>query len=94
MPYWSCGSGYVELAISRPHARSAYHQGQCDGDVEALSSVPYIAKQLAALKPERVVLTLREYGAWDDTQLADHNENLQRLLWLSCADIVEERDNA
>ena len=26
---------------------------------------------------------LRGYGAWDDEELADHDENLNRLVWLT-----------
>ena len=89
MPYWTCGSGYVEIAISRPDACIGSHQGQCDEDIRELSRVPYIAKQLAAIDPAKLVLTLREYGAWDLQELADHEQNLQRLLWSLAGDIVE-----
>lgn len=33
---------------------------------------------------------LRGYGAWDEEQLKDHDENLTRILWLACGDILEE----
>jgi hypothetical protein len=71
-------------------ARAASHQGQCDLDVLELSRHPVIARQLAAIKPETLVAELREYGAWDDDELSDHAQNLQRLLWLMAGDIVEE----
>jgi large repetitive protein len=32
---------------------------------------------------------LDEYGAWDDKELRDHAQNLQRILWLACGDIVD-----
>lgn len=90
MPWWSTGSGRIELAISRPDARSGSHQGRCDDDVFALSRVPYIAKQLAKIDPELLADELSEWGVWDDEELADHEQNLQRILWLACGDIVEE----
>lgn len=55
----------------------------------ALSRVPYIEEQLATIDPALLRDELREYGAWDDEQLADHEQNLQRLLWLACGDIVD-----
>jgi hypothetical protein len=33
--------------------------------------------------------TLKEYGAWDATELADHDQNLQRILWLAAGDISD-----
>lgn len=32
---------------------------------------------------------LYQYGAWDDEQLQDHNENLRRLVWLTGSAMVE-----
>lgn len=32
---------------------------------------------------------LKGYGAWDDAQLCDHRENLQRLLWAWACDCSE-----
>lgn len=33
---------------------------------------------------------LGEYGAWDNRQLSDHKENLERLFWIWCENIAEE----
>lgn len=88
--WWSCGSGYTELQIRKSDARRGSHQGQCDADIAELRKVPYIKAQLDALDPERVRKTVAEMFA-DVTpeELADHNSNLDRLLWLACGDIVE-----
>jgi hypothetical protein len=51
--------------------------------------VPSIKKQLDRLDPDRVREVLRDYGAWDDNELSDHDANLDRLLWIACGDIVE-----
>jgi folate-binding Fe-S cluster repair protein YgfZ len=71
-------------------AESASHQGQCDEDVRALSLEPGIAAQLSAVDPETLRSELREYGAWDDVELSDHPQNLQRLLWIAACDISEQ----
>ena len=78
-----------ELAMTLDDARSPSHQGQCDDDVRALSEVPGIRQQLDALDPEKVRAELKEYGAWDAEDLADHEQNLQRVLWLAACNIVE-----
>lgn len=33
---------------------------------------------------------LRGYGAWDDAELADHDANLNRLVWLLGCDLREQ----
>ncbi len=85
----STSSGRIEIQMTLEQAQSASHQGQCDDDVRALSGALGIAEQLAALDPEVLRDELREHGAWEDEQLADHSENLQRILWLLAGDVVE-----
>jgi hypothetical protein len=86
---WYTGNYGVELQMTKAQAESASHQGQCDSDVRELSRVPKIARQLAKLDPAKLRSELKEYGAWDEAELADHDQNLQRILWLAAGDIVE-----
>ena len=88
--WFMSGSGTVDLCMTAEQARGASHQGQCDADVEALSREPAIAKQLAALDPVLLAADLREYGAWDAVELADHKQNLQRILWIAAGGIRED----
>jgi hypothetical protein len=90
LEWWSESLGRIELQITREDAESASHSGQCDADVSRLRDVPYIREQLDKLSPALVVECLREYGAWDAEELADHENNLDRLLWCACCDISEE----
>jgi hypothetical protein len=90
MRWFTSSSGRIEFQMSLTQARRASHQGRCDEDVQALSQVPKIAKQLKAIKAEVLRNELREYGAWDDNELADHTQNIQRILWLAAGDIVDE----
>jgi|LakMenEpi03Aug12_release.lakeMendotaPanAssembly.Ray.scaffolds.fasta_scaffold675841_2 hypothetical protein len=88
--WWSDSHGYIELQLDLEDAATGYHSGQCDDDIAALRAVPYIAEQLERLDPETVALSLRGWGAWDNAELAKHDDNLSRLLWLACADIAEQ----
>ena len=92
--WWTSSDGRLELQLTLAQARSASHQGQCDEDVRALSRQPDIAAQLAVFKPEDVRRYMAEYGAWDAAELADHERNLQRLLWCAAGDIVDDPDRA
>lgn len=83
-------SGTFSLCMSLEDAHDASHVGQCDEDVRALSERPDIAAQLAVIDADVLRAELSEYGAWDDEQLADHAQNLQRILWLAAGDIAED----
>lgn len=80
-----------EIKLTKAQAAMAAHQGQCDQDVFELSQIPAVRRQLAKLEPAAVRAELSEYGAWDAEELADHAENLQRILWLAAGDIMEPR---
>lgn len=58
-------------------------------DVMRLSQERKIRRQLEKINPEDLKRELREYGAWDDEELADHAQNLQRILWIAAGDITE-----
>jgi hypothetical protein len=90
--YWyGSSSGNIEIEMTLEQANSASHQGQCDDDVQWLSEQPEIRAQLDKIDPEILKEELRAYGAWEDDQLQDHEENLQRILWIAAGDIVENR---
>jgi hypothetical protein len=87
--WWSESLGRIELQITLAQAKSCSHSGRCDDDVAALRKVPAIRRQLDKLDPALVVECLREYGAWDDKELSNHDANLSRLVWIAACDIAE-----
>jgi hypothetical protein len=44
---------------------------------------------LERIDPVALRKELAEYGAWDEQELADHEQNIQRILWIAAGDIVE-----
>lgn len=90
LKWWTSGSGRIELQMTLEQADSGSHPGPCNADVLALSKVPEIAKQLETIDADTLRKELKEYGAWSDTELADRAQNLQRVLWIACADIADE----
>lgn len=86
---YTSGSGRIELQMTIQQAESASHQGDCDEDTRELSKVTAIAEQLAKIDPAVLSDELKEYGAWDAGEMSDHNQNLQRVLWLAACDISE-----
>lgn len=88
--WFSTGSGRIEFQLCEEDAAIGSHPGPCDADIKELRQKHYIAEQLACIGPELLRSELKEYGAWDAAELADHDMNLTRLLWLACGDIQEE----
>ena len=88
--YWTSSSGRIELKMTLEQARSVSHQGQCDDDVYSLRRMPSIRRQLDSIDPVLLANELKEYGAWDETERADHKANLERLIWIAGCDIAEE----
>lgn len=79
-----------ELQITKDQALRGSHQGSCDDDVEGLLSLPAIKRQFKKIDPEKIKEELKEYGAWDDEELKDIEQNQARILWIACGNIVEE----
>jgi len=88
--WWSSSSGRIELQMTLEEAQSVSHQGQCDDDVAALRKVPEIAAQLDRIDADLLRRELKEYGAWDEKELANHDSNLSRILWIAGCDLREE----
>lgn len=88
--WWSDGSGRIELRIPLRLARFCSHPGDCEADVVDARRADLIKRQLDRLVPSAVAECLKEYGAWSDEELADHDMNLTRLLWIACGDVVEQ----
>ena len=87
---WFSGNYGVELKMTLDQARSASHSGSCDSDVRELSKIPAIARQLRRMDADVLRRELKEYGAWDSEELDDHDQNLQRILWLAAGSILDE----
>jgi len=87
--WFSTGSGRIELQLTLEQARSASHSGQCDNDIAALRTVPAIKRQLDKLDPALLSKELKEWGCWDETERADHEDNLNRILWIAACAIRE-----
>lgn len=80
-----------EIQMTKDQTESVSQSGKdAAEDVRQLMRDPKIKRQLKKLDPVAVRAELAEYGAWDDEQLADHDENLQRILWIAGGNITEE----
>ena len=87
---WFAGSGRpINLRLTLEEAESCSHPGNCEADVKELLLTDGISAQVATWDPETLRAELAEYGAWDEEELADHEENTRRMVWLACCDVAE-----
>jgi hypothetical protein len=70
--------------------RNCSHSGPCDEDVKRALELPEVKAELAGIDPEDLKKELAEYGAWDDNQLSNHADNLERILWIAAGNIQED----
>ena len=77
------------ISLTKKDAAKMSHAGQCDADVLECMQKPYIKKQLDSLPVDKLAIELKEYGAWDEIELEDHNANLMRILWVAAGNITD-----
>lgn len=89
MKYYFAQFNRFEIKLSEDCVGDCHHQGDCQADVEQWMEDKYTSKQLKKLDVAKLAEELKEYGAWDAKELADHNKNLMRILWIAAGDIQE-----
>lgn len=86
---WASFNYIHELQITKHQAHLGCHSGDCEEDLIRLRQLPEIRRQLNKIDPESLRKELYEYGTWSDEELSDHDQNLTRILWIVCGDIVD-----
>ncbi len=81
-----------EIEMTMNQANSASHQGRCDEDVEYLLTNRKIQNQLKKISDETLAAELKEYGAWDEEELKNRQDNEQRIIWLAAGEIVDGKN--
>ena len=77
----------IEMTLNQ--AKSVSHQGECLPDVlELLKDKKYI-RQFKKIDHKKIAAELDEYGAWDEEELLNFEDNLQRITWLAGCEIDE-----
>ena len=90
--WWTSSCGRIELWMSLEQAQSVSHPGECDKDVKFLSDTSNIKAQIAEIDSDVLKDVLSQYGCWDDEQLKDTYQNIQRLLWIAGGDIADNEE--
>lgn len=88
---WNSSNYGNDLKLTWSDAQSCSHSGNCEDDVKLLMTKPYVKKQLKKLDSVLLKKELSEFGAWDDDELNNHEDNLMRWVWISAGDITDGR---
>ena len=79
----------LDIPVSEVVACSAPGQDATEA-VDAALRNQYLASQVANFDPEKLKDELRGYGAWDEKELEDHEENIRRLIWVASSQLRDE----
>ena len=63
------------------------HSGPVDDDVAWALLRDDVSAELDRIDPKDLRAELKEYGAWDDEELSDHEQNRARILWIAAGNI-------
>lgn len=77
------------LNITKAVANECSRSGNNEYSVNYYMNLPKYKNQLIKLDKEQVIKELNDLGAWDNDELKSHSDNLQRLFWISCSNIVD-----
>lgn len=77
------------LNITKAVANECSKSGNNEYSVNYYMNLPKYKKQLLKLDKEQVRQELNDLGAWEDEELENHNDNLQRLFWVACGNISD-----
>jgi len=69
--------------LPRGFVDACSHSGRCDEDVQIFMH------RFDVPNKEYLSDFLSQYGAWDETELKNHEDNKMRLLWLMAGDISD-----
>lgn len=81
--WWNLKDAIEAAMVETGYAEACSASGRVDEAVADACTDRTIAPLLAQIDPDNRWLLgeLRETGAWDADDLADHSANLQRLVW-------------
>jgi len=77
------------IDLTQEDAETGSHSGSCDDDIAWLRTQTRVQEELDRIPADDLRAELKEYGAWSEEELADHENNLDRILWLACGNILD-----
>ena len=63
--------------------------GAADAAIAHMRTLPEVIAELEGIDGDSLRKELEQEGAWDAIELSDHDENLNRILWIAACNIHE-----
>jgi hypothetical protein len=79
-----------EIKLTKEQALTGSHPGPCDLDIRDLLQLPAIKRQLNKIPVDAIRNEIKEYGAWNENELSNYEDNKARILWIACGNIRED----
>jgi hypothetical protein len=86
--YTYYGDYGFSISMTKEQALDMSHSGDCTADIKY--ELSKFKRQFAKIDPESIRKELQEYGAWNDDELKDNEENQERILWIFAGNIKDE----
>lgn len=61
--------------------------GPADTAIAHMRTMPEVISELSEIDVNDLKKELKEYGAWNELELSNHDDNLSRILWIACGNI-------
>lgn len=81
--------GMLELRLPESYVSDCSGPGRADPGVRFWREVSEDADSFRDVSDDTLREVLRGYGAWDDPELADRVENIERVIWIAACDARE-----
>jgi len=78
----------LEIRLISTCINECSHQGDCEADVKRW--VHQLRPMLDEIPAHIIATVLKPYGAWNEEELKDHEQNLVRLLWSAAGQAKDE----
>lgn len=86
----SKAGGWLEISLTPECVSDCSAQGQ------VVEAVKFWAEQnpnaFDGISDESLVSVLKPYGAWEDDEMKDRQENIYRVIWLAACQSKEENE--
>lgn len=83
----------ASLNITKAIASECSCSGNNEDSVNYYMNLPKYRKQLLKIDKEELKNELNDFGCWEDDELENHEDNLQRIFWISCGNIIDIVNN-
>ena len=85
-------SGTIEFPLTGEQIHCICTSGSNDLASKMVSKDEQVAKWMERYSDEQLKSVILEYGAWDEEELTDRQQNIERIVWLLAWDVFDDEN--